>query len=130
MTWEECESTPLDNFLKSSKLGLHSQYFEYLNNYMAYAGFYSSDDLVKEKPEKTQKSLESYAVELATLNTRSVLNKKFYALLLFFSSNNVRLDEEKIRKLFLIKNGAIKGIAYTEEEFKKRVGGSSVFFFG
>jgi len=119
MTQEEFESIPLSNFFKSIKLGLDSQYYGYLREYTAYADFYSLDDLVKKNPEKTQRSLENYAVELATLNTRSVLNSKFNALFLFFRSNNVELDEQKIRKFFLTTNGLIKGIAYTEEEVKK-----------
>jgi len=119
MTTEPFVSIPLDNFFKSLKLGVHSQYYGYLKEYTAYADFYSLDDLVKKNPEKTQRSLENYAVELATLNTRSVLNSKFNALFLFFKVNNVELDEQKIRKFFLTTNGLIKGIAYTEEEVKK-----------
>ncbi len=116
----QVESRSLKIFLEAIKTYSTKQnYLYWLRRYLRYTGKLSYDDLIKDDPKTIQKNLEDYVMALKEINTPSMIKVNFSSLFLFYSMNDVILNQTKIKKLFPAQEFKVGGRGYTTEDIKK-----------
>ena len=115
------DSRSLDIFYSTLKTDSTKKNYRYwLDRYLEWTKKPSHDQLLNDKPETIQTSIENYIMELRRMRTtKTVVKITIFSLLHFFAMNRVILNEKIIKKLIPEQEGKVGGKAYSTQDVKK-----------
>lgn len=95
-----------------------SDYSYRLKAYLLWSGKGSFDDLINREPKEIQTELENYLMELTKSKSSHAIKMAFYAIFLFYSMNNVIINQTLLKKMFPTNDELTEAQAYTTEQIK------------
>jgi len=111
------ESRALDIFLSVIKTESTKQnYLYWLDRWLKICDKQTYDELLVDSEKVIQIDIENYLLELKKTRPRRAIELAIYPLLLFYSMNDVRLNEKRIKKMFPAHTTKGGGDKYSSEQ--------------